>query len=475
MTSQSSPLVSRVRAADRIAPAAPAELGSAPNSQFLAKMIEIVPLERIVPYVGNPRAHDDRQIDRLAKSVRDLGFINPVIIDADSVIVAGHGRFAAAQRLRLAAVPVIRVSHLSPAQVKAFRIADNRLAELSIWDDRALAIELHELTTVELSGIDVLDLTGFEIGEIDARLDVLEQSAEPDEADLVAEPDKGPAVAQVGDLWLLGRHRLICGSATERRTYEHLLGDHKAKAVWSDPPYNVPVSGHIGGRGRTRHSEFVQASGEMSELEFTSFLAQYLILTKDFSVPGALHYSCMDAAHTFELLSAARQAGLSFKTTCTWAKTSAGLGSLYRSQTEFVHVFKNGGENVRHTNNIQLGRFGRSRSTLWTYPGVNAFGRKRMEELSSHPTVKPWAMVGDAIKDCTAHGDIVLDAFCGSGTTIVASEKVGRIGYGIELDPKYVDVSIRRWEKLTKCQAVLAATGQTFAERTPCHTQGEEK
>ena len=176
------------------------------------------------------------------------------------------------------------------------------------------------------------------------------------------------------------------------------------------------------------------ASGEMQENQFIAFLVNYLILTKEHSVDGALHYSCMDAAHSFELFTAARKAGLSFKTTCTWAKTSAGMGSLYRQQTEFVHVFKNGGDDIAHINNVQLGKHGRTRTTLWSYRGVNSFGRGRMEELASHPTVKPWAMVADAIKDCTKHGQSVLDAFCGSGTTIIAAEKAGRVAYGIELD-----------------------------------------
>jgi DNA modification methylase len=467
----------RIRRRQRPAARVPAGQDEPPlplsQSRFLAQCIEIVPLASIVPYAGNPRAHADAQVDRIARSMDELGVINPIIVDKNNEIVAGHGRYAAAKKLGLAAVPIIRVSHLTPAHVKAFRIADNRLAELSLWDDKALAVELRELTAIELSGVEVLDLTGFEIGEIDARLEIVDKEKEPDEADLVGEPDDGPAVSQIGDVGLLGKHRLICGSALEEPTYVALLDGHKVKAVWSDPPYNVKVNGHISGLGNTKHREFVQASGEMSEAEFIAFLTKYLILTKLHSVLGSLHYSCMDAAHNFELLNAARQAKLSFKTTCTWAKTSAGMGSLYRSQTEFVHVFKNGGDEVRHTNNVQLGKYGRSRSTLWTYAGVNTFGRHRMEELKSHPTVKPWAMVADAIRDCTAHGETVLDAFCGSGTTIIAAEKVGRVGFGIELDPKYVDVAVLRWERVTGQQATNAVSGLTFAEVAKTRADGE--
>ena len=228
------------------------------------------------------------------------------------------------------------------------------------------------------------------------------------------------------------------------------------RAVFSDPPYNVKVQGHISGLGKVQHREFAMASGEKSEAQFTAFLAQYLRHTKAHSIPGSLHYACMDAAHTLALLTAARQAELTFKTTCTWAKTNAGMGSLYRQQTEFVHVFKNGGDAVPHLNNVQLGKYGRYRTTLWTYAGVNTFRTGRLEDLGAHPTVKPWALVADAVKDCTRRGDAVLDAFCGSGTTLIAAEKTGRVGYGIELDPLYVDVAIRRWQALTGREAVHA-------------------
>jgi DNA modification methylase len=311
----------------------------------------------------------------------------------------------------------------------------------------------------------VIELTGFDIGEIDARLEFLEaQPAKTDPADQIEGPASGAAVTRTGDLWRLGEHRLYCGSSLERSSYERLLDGRKARAVWSDPPYNVKIDGHVSGLGKNRHREFAMATGEMAEDEFVSFLAIAHGLCKQHSVTGALHYICMDAAHSYELLTAARQIDLVFKTTCIWAKTSAGMGSLYRSQTEFVHVFKNGGDDVQHINNVQLGKFGRSRTTLWTYAGVNCFGRNRSEDLASHPTVKPWAMVADAIKDSTRHGELVLDPFCGSGTTIIAAQKCGRIAFGIEIDPDYVDVAIRRWQKVTSQQAVHAQTGLTFAE-----------
>jgi len=429
---------------------------------MLASAIEHLPLASLTAYERNARAHSERQITKLASLIRSVGFLVPIIVDEQNVIIAGHGRWAAAKQIGLKQLPVIRAGHLTPHQVQAFRLADNRLGELSTWDEKALALEFKELAAVELDP-ELLDLTGFETAEIDLCLESLDEAA-PDAADALPEPNADPTVSRAGDLWLLGAHKLLCGSALDPASYQRLLGGELVRAVWSDPPYNVPVVGHVCGLGQVKHREFAMASGEMSEREFTAFLSDYLILAKNHSLPGALHYACMDAPHALELLTAARQAQLTFKTTCTWAKTNAGMGSLYRQQTEFVHVFKNGGDEVAHVNNIQLGKYGRYRTTLWTYPGVNTFRKGRMEDLGAHPTVKPWALVADAIKDCTRPGESVLDCFCGSGTTLIAAEKVGRIGYGIELDPAYIDVAIRRWQALTGKQAVHSETGQTFAQ-----------
>ncbi|MGO4637807.1 site-specific DNA-methyltransferase [Mesorhizobium sp. 2RAF45] len=432
----------------------------------LATAIEHLAIDALTPYAGNARNHGQAQITKLAAIIRKVGMQVPLLIDDKNEIIAGHGRLLAAKHIGMTHVPIIRISHLSPDQIKAFRIADNRLAELSSWDDEALAVELKHLV-LSIEDPEIIELTSFEIGEVDARIDILEEAPKQDPADEIVALAEGPAVSKLGDVWILGNHRLFCGSSLEEASYGRLLQGAKVRAVWSDPPYNVKIQGHVSGLGKAQHREFEMASGEMDEAGFTAFLLPYLALTKAHSLPGSLHYSCMDALHTFELLTAARTAGLRLKTTCTWAKTNAGMGSLYRQQTEFVHVFKNGDDSVPHLNNIQLGRYGRYRTTLWTYAGVNTFRRGRADDLLAHPTVKPWAMVADAIKDCTAHGESVLDAFCGSGTTIIAAEKVGRIAYGIELDPLYVDVAIRRWQKLTKRRAIHAETGQTFAE-TEC-------
>ncbi|MEQ9638128.1 MAG: DNA methyltransferase [Devosia marina] len=438
------------------------QAGSSSTGIFLASAIEQLPINSIKNYDRNPRVHDDRQITKLASTIRKAGFLVPIIVDASNEVVAGHGRLAAAIALGLNEVPGIRVSHLSPEVIKAYRLADNRLGELSHWDATALALEFKDLAAVELD-LEILELTGFETAEIDLHIQSLDEDS-GDAADELPELVPAAAVSQVGDLWQLGPHRLLCGSSLDEDSYRVLLDGEKVRAVWSDPPYNVPVHGHVSGKGRVKHREFAMASGEMSEGEFTGFLQSYLEQACEHSAPGALHYVCMDAAHAFELLSAARQTKLTFKTTCTWAKTNAGMGSLYRQQTEFVHVFKNGGDTIPHINNIQLGKYGRFRTTLWSYAGVNTFRKGRMDDLAAHPTVKPWALVADAIKDCTRVGESVLDCFCGSGTTLIAAEKSHRVGYGIELDPVYVDVAIRRWQSVSGKPAILAGTKQSFAQ-----------
>lgn len=376
---------------------------------FLASAIEQLPIEKLKAYEHNARAHNDRQVKKLAGVIKTVGFLVPIIVDDTDTIVAGHGRWAAAKELGLSDIPAIRADHLGKEQVRAFRLADNKLGELSTWDDAALAIEMKALAAVELD-FEILDLTAFETAEIDLIIEPIDDAApKPDQADIVPEPDRSNVVSRAGEVWILGAHRLLCGSSLERQSYERLLGETKVRAVWSDPPYNVPISGHVSGLGKVRHREFAMASGEMSEDEFTAFLAAYLGLAKEFSQAGSLHYVCMDGAHGWEVLTAARQAALPLKVTCTWAKTNAGMGSLYRQQTEFVHVFKNGDDSVPHVNNVQLGKHGRYRTTLWTYAGVNTFRKGRSSDCRPWPSPRrsrappPTA----AAHGCAPHGEAV--------------------------------------------------------------------
>ncbi|CAO4193866.1 hypothetical protein LFADAHJC_LOCUS2215 [Methylorubrum extorquens] len=431
------------------------------SNTFLADTIELVPSDSLTAYARELRLHSSKQVAQIAASLRSFGFLVPVIAAADNTIVAGHGRWLAAKHLGLPRLPVIRAGHLSPERLRAFRLADNRLAENAGWNREALAIELSELTGLELDF--ELELTGFETAEIDLILDPSATKTVADPADACPPLTSGPTVTQIGDLWQLGPHRLVCASALEADSYATLLRDESVRMVFSDPPYNVPVSGHVCGSGKVQHREFAMASGEMSEAEFVAFLVQAMAHLRDRLVPGGLMYLAMDHRHVFELSTAARQTGLEQLNICVWNKTNAGMGSFYRSKHELIFVLRKPG--AAHLNTVELGRHGRYRTNVWDYAGVNTFGRHRMQELSSHPTVKPVALVIDAIKDCTRRGDRVLDAFCGSGTTLIAAERAGRVSYGVELDPLYVDVAVRRWQALTGREAVHAITGASFAEQ----------
>ncbi len=413
------------------------------------------------PYLRNARTHSPKQVRQIAASIEEFGFTNPVLIDAEGGIIAGHGRVEAAKLLGLEKVPAIRLDHLSEAQKRAYVIADNRLAQLAGWDNELLALELQFLSTLDLD-FDV-EITGFETAEIDILIESLDTSASDDEADRLPEiDDAAPPVSRVGDLWHLGAHRLLCDDALEPESYERLMAGARAQMVFADPPYNVAVDGHVCGLGKIKHREFVMASGEMSESEFTAFLSTVLANLANSCADGALLYTCMDWRHLLELLHAGRDSGVELLNLCVWNKDNGGMGSFYRSKHELVLVFKKG--SAPHINNIELGKYGRYRTNVWNYAGVNTLRKGRLEEMAMHPTVKPVALVADAIKDCTRRGHIVLDAFAGSGTTIIAAEKTGRVGYALELDPGYVDVAVRRWQRLTGESAVHADTGLAFEE-----------
>jgi DNA modification methylase len=409
-------------------------------------------------YQRTARVHSPKQVAQLAASIREFGFVNPIIADATGVVVAGHGRLAAAKHLGLSTVPVIRLEHLTPEQIRGFRIADNRLAELSDWDEELLALELKDLSELELAfDLEVVGFATAEIDELIAGLDMDDEVEEPP-----PEP-QARAVAQAGELWLLGPHRVLCADARDQGSYTALLGCEPAQLVVTDPPYNVRINGHVCGLGRTAHREFAMASGEMSRDEFTAFLRTVLGNMAAASADGAIHFVFMDWAHAHELLRAGHEIYTELKNICVWAKTNAGMGSFYRSQHELVFAWKHG--TAPHINTFKLGETGRHRSNVWEDAGLNTFRRGRAEELGSHPTVKPVALVMDAIKDCSRRGGSVLDAFGGSGTTLIAAHRTGRVARLLEIDPLYVDVIIRRWEALTGEQARHAASGQCFAER----------
>jgi DNA modification methylase len=365
----------------------------------------------------------------------------------------------AAKNIGLATVPCIRAEHLNGAQKRAFTLADNRLTEEAEWNFQLLAKELQFLSDLEFN----IELTGFSSAEIDLIIDDGKASAESDPADHIPAPRPGrPSVTRPGDRWILGRHHLLCGDAALFSTFERVLAGSKAQMVFTDPPYNVPIAGHASGLGRIQHREFAMAAGEMSDAQFARFLAMVLGHAAEFSVDGAIHFVFTDWRHLLEILVAGGTIYSELKNVCVWNKSNGGMGSLYRSKHELVFVWKVG--NGPHINNIDLGRTGRYRTNVWDYPGVNSFNSSRKDELEMHPTMKPVALVADAIRDCSKRNGLVLDPFAGSGTTIMAAEKTGRRAAAIELDPAYVDTAIRRWQTATGGTAIHAGTRTSFTE-----------
>ena len=421
------------------------------TSNLVELHVELVDINLLKPYAMNARAHSRKQVRRIADSIKQFGFTNPLLIDELGEVIAGHGRLQAAQQLKLGQVPVIRLRHLDTAQKRALRLADNRIAELSSWTPELLTSELQFLVETDFA----VEVTGFDTIDLDRILTPASTEQDPDDAPVPAPPDQ--PTSRSGDIWLLGNHKLICGDARLSETYIALLGTELADLVITDPPYNVPISGHVS--STARHGNFAMASGEMSRAEFQQFLSQALSCARERSRPGSVHYVFMDWRSLAELLAVGANVYGHLLNICVWAKTNAGMGSFYRSQHEFIAVFRHG--DVAHINNVQLGRLGRHRSNLWTYAGATTFSRTRDADLVDHPTVKPIAMIADAIRDASRPGDLVLDPFGGSGSTLLAADKVGRRAALIEFDPAYVDVILRRFEERTGIAPILAATGLT--------------
>lgn len=408
------------------------------------------------PYQRNARTHSKQQVRQLAASIARFGFSSPILIDANNKIVAGHGRTEAAKTLGLSTVPVIRITHLTSEEVRALRLADNRIASAAGWDEDLLAAELREL---EQSLGDDIILTGFSVAEIDIAL----RSADDDEflETVSSTEEKRPTTSQNGDVWRIGPHMVACGDARDPDLFARMLAGKQIEAVFTDPPYNVRIQGHAGGRGKIRQREFAMASGEMSPDEYRAFLESVFDPLSSHMSDGALAYTCIDWRHVRDMIAASGKS-FSLANLCVWVKDNAGMGALYRSQHELVLVLKRGAGPI--TNNVELGRHGRSRTNVWNYAGATSVGSTRDRALSLHPTVKPVSMVADAIMDCTRRGAIVFDPFLGSGTTIIAAHRTGRVGMGIEIDPVYVDAIIRRVEAAAKQAAVLSGTSENFAE-----------
>lgn len=412
------------------------------------------------PYGRNARTHSKKQVKQIATSIERFGFVNPVLIGDDGSVVAGHGRLEAARLLGIDKVPTIRLSHMSEVERRAYVLADNKLALNAGWDKEMLAIELQGLIDLDFE----VELTGFSLAEIDFALDDASNSnpkARDAEEDLVPVVT-GEPVTLSGNVWILGRHRLPCGDARSRADFHTLMQGERADMVFTDPPYNVAIDGNVCGLGSVQHREFAFACGEMSEAEFASFLGCTLGNAADVLRDGAIAFVCMDWRHMGELLGAGRRVFTEFKNLVVWNKSNGGMGAFYRSKHELIFVFKQG--DAPHTNSFGLGETGRYRTNVWDHAGISSIGANRDEELAMHPTVKPVALIADAIKDCSRRGEIILDCFGGSGSTLIAAERTGRSARLIEYDPLYCDTIVRRWEQLTGKRAMHEATGLAFED-----------
>jgi len=436
---------------------------SAMTSATQPTAIEHMPVASLRPYPGNARTHSKRQIRQIADSIRHFGFTNPVLVGENGEIIAGHGRVEAAKLLGLEKVPTVRLAHLNPAQRRAYVLADNKLALNAGWDRQLLGIELQGLIDIDFD----VELTGFSSTEIDLVLDEAGEGSPNDPTDVEDEiplstNDPATAITRTGDVWCLGRHRLICGDARDRVVFDLVMGHERADLIFTDPPYNVPIDGHVTGLGRIRHREFAMGVGEMSADAFTSFLRQTLGHAAALACNGAIAFVCMDWRHMGELLKAGQAVFSELKNLCGWNKTNGGIGTFYRNKHELVFVFEVGA--AAHSNTFGLGDRGHYRTNVWDYAGVKMLRVGRSEDLAMHPTVKPVALVAAAIKDCSKRGEIVLDPFGGCGTTLIAAEKTGRLARLIEFDPAYCDTILHRYERVTGKQAKQAASGMSFEE-----------
>ena len=428
---------------------------STPASQVIELSIDL-----LKPYPRNARTHSKKQIRQIAASIERFGFTNPVLVSDRGEIIAGHGRVAAARLLGRKTVPTLSLSHLSDAERRAYVLADNKLAMNAGWDKEILAIELQALVDLEFD----VELTGFSLAEVDLAIDEANEASiegplEPEDA---VPAVTGEPVTRMGDIWHLGRHRLLCGDTRDVAAMDQLMGGERADLVFTDPPYNVAIDGNVCGLGSVKHREFAFASGEMSQGQFTTFLAETLGNIARVMRDGAIAYVCMDWRHMGELLAAGEQCFTELKNLVVWNKTNGGMGAFYRSKHELVFVFKQG--SAAHTNSFGLGETGRYRTNVWDYAGISSIGASRSDELAMHPTVKPVALIADAIRDCSRRGEIVLDGFGGSGSTLIAAEKTGRSARVVEYDPVYCDTIIRRWQDYTGKRARISGSNDCFED-----------
>lgn len=421
----------------------------------------LTPVESLKPFPDNPRIHTDEQIVRLMASIKAYQFINPIAVDENGMILSGHGRFEAAKKLGMKKVPAVTVYGLTEDEKRALLIADNKLSELSSWDNSLLRRQLEELYVRDYN----LDLTGFSTPELDTIIfaDDLQPFSKDNPDDLKPEDIVDhPTVTRKGDLFLLGRHKIYCGNSLDKSSFMAVMDDEAAEICVTDPPYNVRINGNVCGKGSIKHGEFAMASGELSSLQFLEFLIKVFKLINEFTIKNAVIYSFMDWRHMSEIQGAGERIFGALSQVCVWVKSNGGMGTFYRSRHEFVFIFRKGESG--HINNFKLGQNGRYRTNVWEYAGINGAKEAGRKLLELHPTVKPVSMIMDAIRDCSNRGGIVLDPFAGSGTVIVAAERTKRCARAIELDERYVDIAIRRWERISGLEAIHDNSGLTFSQ-----------
>ncbi|MBQ3564673.1 MAG: DNA modification methylase [Alphaproteobacteria bacterium] len=419
--------------------------------------IQNIPTDKLVEYARNPRKND-AVVDKMIACIKEFGFRIPIVAKSDGTVVDGHLRLKAARKIGLKEVPVVNADDLTEAQIKAFRLVANQSANWAEWDEELLKLEFKELDDLDFD----LELTGFDLDEIEKYLqddkDIQEDNFNEDE---IFEESK-KVITKPGNLWILSNHRLLCGDSTNENNVKKLMNNQIADMIFTDPPYNLE-SDRLVRADILRHDDFLMAAGKMSEQEYTNFLDKVFKNLISESKDGSIHYICMDWRHVYEVMTAAKNNYSEFKQLCVWNKKNMGLGSFYRNKHELVFVFKNG--TAEHTTHIGAIDSARTRTNVWEYASMNSYGADDRTELSAlHPTVKPVRLVADAILDCSNRSDLILDLFGGSGTTMIACEETDRKCYMMEIDPKYCDVSIRRWQKLTGQQAILEANGKTFYE-----------
>ncbi|MBR1734632.1 MAG: DNA modification methylase [Alphaproteobacteria bacterium] len=416
--------------------------------------LKSVRTDSLIEYARNPRKND-AVVDKMVASIKEFGFRIPIVAKSDGSVVDGHLRLKAARKLGMQEVPVVVADDLSEAQIKAFRLLANQSANWAEWDEELLKLELEELKDLNFD----LDLTGFDLSEVERLL--RNEEIEEDDFSEEEQEESQEIISKVGDLWLLGKHRLLCGDSTKIEDIQKLMNGKVADMIFTDPPYNVKIDSIVN-TGKVKHDEFVMASGEMSEQEFVDFLTTVFKNMTSVSKDGSIHYICMDWKHIYEIITAGRNSYTEFKQLCVWNKDKGGMGTFYRSQHELIFVFKNG--KAPNTNNFELGQYGRYRTNVWDYAGMNITTQENIELRKLHPTVKPVKLVADAILDCSNHGELILDLFGGSGTTMIACEETDRQCCMMELDPKYVDTIIHRWQQHTGEEAIHAESGKSFNE-----------